>query len=118
MLILSFEEFNKKFVIDNESMSNIRIKDIRKDKSLTPIEVISEKVYYFDIFGVATPPLFLGEYVDLGSNERIQEYNESYWGAYMIYLIYRIFKIEGALVTLINQVKCPVGYKKCQCLGC
>ena len=30
-------------------------------------------VYYFDSFGVETPPLFLGEYVDLGSNERIQQ---------------------------------------------
>ena len=34
-------------------------------------------VYHFDSFGVETPPLFLEEYVDLGSNERIQEYDAS-----------------------------------------
>ena len=39
------------------------------------------KVYYYDSFGVETPPLFLEECVDLGSDERIQEYNESYCGA-------------------------------------
>ena len=79
------------------------------------------KVYYFDSFGVETPPLFLEEYVDLGSNERIQEYNKSYCGAYCLYkiqLIERPFTIEGALDILVNQVKCPDGYKKCQCLGC
>ena len=38
------------------------------------------KVYYFDSFGVETPPLFLKEYINLGSDERIQEYNESYCG--------------------------------------
>ena len=97
-------------------MSEIRIKDIGKDISLTPIEIvmrdeilnmISEHnfniivnlhptdgthwllvirgdggpVYYFDSFGVETPPLFLEEFVDLGSNERIQQYDESYCGA-------------------------------------
>ena len=31
MRILSFEEFNNEFGIDNEPMSNIRIKDIGKD---------------------------------------------------------------------------------------
>ena len=36
----------------------------------------------------------------------------------MIYLIDRRFTIEGALDILVNQVKCPDGYKKCQCLGC
>ena len=30
------------------------------------------KVYYFDSFGAETPPLFLEEYVDVGSNERKQ----------------------------------------------
>ena len=40
MLILSFEGFNNEFGIDNEPMSNIRIKDIGKDISLTPIEII------------------------------------------------------------------------------
>ena len=79
------------------------------------------KVYYFDSFGVDTPTLFLEEYIDVGSNERIQEYNESYCGAYCLYMIYlfdRKFTIEGALDFLVNQVKCPDGYKKCQCLGC
>ena len=40
MLILTFEEFNNKFDIDNSAMSNIRIKDIGKDISLTPIEIV------------------------------------------------------------------------------
>ena len=40
MLIRSFEEFNNEFGIDNEPMSNIRIKDIGKDISLTPIGII------------------------------------------------------------------------------
>ena len=40
MLILSFEEFNNEFCIDKEPLSNIRIKDIGKDISLTPIEII------------------------------------------------------------------------------
>ena len=94
MLILTFEEFKNKYNIDNEAMSDIRIKDIGKDISLTPIEIvmrdeilnmISEHnfniivnlhptdgthwvlvtrrdggpVYYFDSFGVETPPYFL-----------------------------------------------------------
>ena len=89
-------------------MRNIRLKDIGKDKSLIPIEIIMKdekpeminetdlniivnlhltdgthwvsvirrgggKWYYFDGFGVETPPLFLEEYVALGSNERIQD---------------------------------------------
>ena len=33
-------------------------------------------VYYFECFGVETPPLFLEEYVDLGSDERIQQYDQ------------------------------------------
>ena len=123
MLILTFEEFNNKFNIDNNAMSDIRIKDIGKDISLTPIEIvmrdqspktirepasqISEPnfniivnlhptegthwvlvirregapVYYFDSFVVETPPLFLEEYIYLGSNERIQQYDESYCGS-------------------------------------
>ena len=40
MLILTFEEFNNKFKIDNYAMSDIRIKDIGKDISLTPIETV------------------------------------------------------------------------------
>ena len=124
MLILTFEEFNNKFNIDNNTMSDIRIKDIGKDISLTPTEIVMRDqtldntsetnfniivnlhptdgthwvlvirseggpVYYFDSFGVETPPLFLEEYVDLGSNERIQ-YDESYCGAYCLYMIYLI----------------------------
>ena len=107
MLILTFEEFNNKFNIDSNAMSDIRIKDIGKDISLTPIEIVmrnetpnntnepnfniilnlhpiegthwvlvirreGDPVYYFDTFGVENPPLFLEEYVDLGSIERIQ----------------------------------------------
>ena len=134
MLILSFEEFNKEFGIDNKAMSIIRIKDIGKDISLTGIEIVMReqkpdslkesnfniivklhptdgthwflvirrrggKVFYFDSFGVETPPVFLKDYVDLGSNERIQEYDESYCGAYclcMIYLIDNGYRIKGA----------------------
>ena len=40
MLILTFEEFNNKFNIDNNAMSDIRIKVIGKDISLTPIEIV------------------------------------------------------------------------------
>ena len=54
----------------------------------------SGKVCYFDSFGIETPPLFLNEYVDLGSDERIQEYSESYCGAYCLYTIYLIMVIE------------------------
>ena len=78
-------------------------------------------MYYFDSFGVETPPLFLEEYVDLGSNERIQQYDESYCGAYCLYMIYLIdrgFRIKSALNILVNQVKCPEIYNECFCLGC
>ena len=154
MLILTFEEFNNKFNIDNNAMSDIRIKDIGKDISLTPIEIVMRDetpdsiletaspiceagsliiepnsniivnlhptegthwvlvirreggpVYYFDSFGVETPPLFLEEYVDLGTNESIQQYDESYCGAYCLYMIYLIdrgFRIKSALNILVN----------------
>ena len=156
MLILTFEEFNNNFNIDNSAMSDIRIKDIGKDISLTPIEIvmrdhtpnnISEPnsniivnlhptegthwvlvirreggpVYYFDSFGIETPPLFLEEYVNLGSNERIQQYDESYCGAYCLYMIYLIdrgFRINNALNILVNQCKYPGMYNECFCLGC
>ena len=101
-------------------MSDIRKKDIGKNISLTPIEIVMRDetpdsiretaspigehnfnvivnihpsdgthwvlvirreggpVYYFDSFVVETPPLFLEEYVELGSNEKIQQYDESY----------------------------------------
>ena len=163
MLILTFEEFNNKFNIDNNAMSDIRIKDIGKDISLTPIEIVMRDetpdniceagsliiepnfniinnlhptegthwvlvirreggpVYYFDSFGVETPPLFLEEYVALGSNERIQQYDESYCGAYCLYMIYLIdrgFKIKSALNILVNQCKYSGIYNECFCLGC
>ena len=78
-------------------------------------------MYYFDSFGVKTPPLFLEEYVDLGSNERIQQYDESYCGAYCLYMIYlfdRGFRIKSALNILVNQCKYPGIYNECFCLGC
>ena len=78
-------------------------------------------VYYFDSFGVETPPLFFEEYVDLGSNERIQQYDESYCGAhclYMIYLIDRGLRINNALNILVNQCKYPGIYNECFCLSC
>ena len=156
MLILTFEEFNNKFNIDNNAMSDIRIKDIGKDISLTPIEIVmrddkpemvSESnsniivnlhptegthwvlvkrreggaTYYFDSFGVETPPLFLEEYVDLGSNERIQQVDDSYCGAYCLYVIYLIdrgFRIKSALNILVNQCKYPGIYNECFCLSC
>ena len=144
MLVLTFEEFNNKFNIDTNAMSDIRIKDIGKDirPTETPIEIeirdqtpdnTSEHnvniivnlhppdgthwvllirreggpVYYFDSFGVETPPLFLEEYVDLGSNGRIQQYDESYFGAYCLYMIHLIdrgFRINNALNILVNQI--------------
>ena len=156
MLILNFEEFNNKFNIDNSAMSDIRINDIGKHISLTPIEIVmrddkAEMVsepnsniivnlnptedthwvlvirredgptYYRDSFGVETPPLFLEEYVDLGSNERIQQYDESYCGAYFLYMIYlfdRGFRIKTALNILVNQCKYPGIYNECFCLNC
>ena len=156
MLILTFEEFNNKFNFDDNAMSDIRIKDIGKDISLTPIEIVMRDdkldntsetnfniivnlhptdgthwvlvirredgpTYYFDSFGVETPTLFLEEHVDLGSNERIQQYDESYcrpYCLYMIYLIDRGFRIKSALNILVNQVKCPEIYNECFCFGC
>ena len=155
MLILTFEEFNNKFNNDNNAMSDIRIKDIGKDISVTPIENVmrdenpktirelnfniivnlhptdgshwvsvirreGDPVYYFNSFGVETPPLFLEDYVDLGSNERIQQYDESFCGVYCLYmicLIYRGFRFNNALNVLVNQCKYP-GIYICFCLGC
>ena len=77
-------------------------------------------MYYFDSFGVETPQLFLEEYVDLGYNERIQQYEESYCGAYCLYIIYLIdrgIRIKCALNILVDQVKCPEIYNECFCLG-
>ena len=163
MLILTFEEFNNIFNIDNNAITDIRVKDIGKDISLTPIGIVMRDetpdniceagslinepnfniivnlyptkgthwvlvirreggpVYYFDSFGVETPAIFLEEYVDLGSNERIQQYDESYCGAYCLYMIYLIdrgFRIKSALNILVNQYKYPGIYEECFCLGC
>ena len=156
MLVLTFEEFNNKINVDNNAMSDIRIKDIGKDISLTPIEIVMREktpdntsepnvniivnlhptdsthwvlvirreggpVYFFDSFGVETPPLFLEESVDLGSNERIQQYDEIYCGAYCLYMIYLIdrgFRINNALNILVNQCKYQGIYNECFCLGC
>ena len=160
MLILIFEEFNNNFKIDNNAMSDIRKKDIGKDISLIPIEIVMRDetpdsiretaspigepnfniivnlhptdgtdwvlvirreggpVYYFDRFGVETPPLFLEEYVDLGSNEIIQQSDESYCGAYFLYMIYVIdrgFRTKNALNILVNQCKYPGIYNECFC---
>ena len=96
----------------NETNFNITVKLHPTDGThwVLVIRRRAGKVYYFDSFCVETPPLFVEEYVDLGSNERIQKYNESYCGAYCLYMIYLIdrrFTIEGALDILVNQVKCP-----------
>ena len=40
MLALTFEEFIIRFSIDNKPMSDIKIGDIRKDMSITPIEIV------------------------------------------------------------------------------
>ena len=40
MPILTFELFKNKFNIDNNAMSDIRIKDIGKDIILTPIVIV------------------------------------------------------------------------------
>ena len=65
--------------------------------------------------------LFLEEYVDLGSNERIQQYDESYCGAYCLYMIYLIdrgFRIKSSLNILVSQCKYPGIYNECFCLNC
>ena len=157
LFILTFEEFNNKFGIDNKAKSNIRIEDIGKDITLTQIEIVMRdlkadnaselnfkiivilhptygthwvlvigreggSVYYFDRFGVETPPLFLEEYVYLGSNERIQHHDESYCAAYCLYMIYLIdigFELKSASNILATHVKCPGMYNEhCFCLGC
>ena len=46
------------------------------------------EVYYFDSFGVETPPLLSEENVDLGPGERIPENDEPYCGAYCLYMVY------------------------------
>ena len=78
-------------------------------------------MYYFDSFGVENPSLFLEEYVDPGSNERKQQYDESYRGDYCLYMIYVFdggFRNNNALNILVNQCKYPGIYNECFCLGC
>ena len=40
MFILSFEEFNNNFFIDNKARSNIRIEAIGKEVSIITIEIV------------------------------------------------------------------------------
>ena len=40
MFILTFEEFENKFYIDNESISNIKIEDEGRDINLTPTVIV------------------------------------------------------------------------------
>ena len=40
MLILTFEEFNNRVSIYNETLSNIKIEDTGSDRSLIPIEIL------------------------------------------------------------------------------
>ena len=55
MLILTFEELNNKFNIDNNDMSDVRIKDIGKDISLTPIEIVMRDETPYGIRETASP---------------------------------------------------------------
>ena len=51
----------------------------------------------------------------------MQQYDESYCGAYFLYMIYLIergFRIKNALNILVNQCKYPEIYNECFCLGC
>ena len=51
----------------------------------------------------------------------MQQYDESYCGAYCLYMIYLIdrgFRINNALNILVNQCKYPGIYHSCFCLGC
>ena len=78
-------------------------------------------VYYFDGFVVETPPIIIKEYIDLGSDERKHEYDESYCGAYCLYIIYLIdkgFGIKNALNFLIIQVKYPKINDRCFSVSC
>ena len=65
----------------DESPSTIKEHHLNKIVNLHPTDgthwvlVIRREggsVYYFDSFGVKTPPVFLEKYVDLGSDESIQ----------------------------------------------
>ena len=65
--------------------------------------------------------MILEEYVDLGSNERIQQNHGSYCESYCLYMIYltdKGFRINNALNILVNQCKYRGIYNECFCLGC
>ena len=65
---------------------------------------------YFDCFEVETSPKFFTKNVNLGSDERIQDYDESYCIAFCLYMIYSIdygFKIASALSIPFNKSKSP-----------
>ena len=50
-----------------------------------------------------------------------KQYDESYCGAYCLYMIYLIdrgFRIKRALNILVNQCKYSGIYNECFCLGC
>ena len=49
MLIVTSEEFNKKFKIDIKAMSNIKVEDLGNDRSLIPIEIIMRDQKPFSI---------------------------------------------------------------------
>ena len=56
------------------------------------------EIYYFDNLDFETPPLFLEKHIDLGSDEKIQEYEESCCAAnclYMIYVIDRGYRVKS-----------------------
>ena len=83
------------------------------------------EAFYLDNFGVKTPPIFLEEYIDLRSDERIQEYDESEqydfcgeYRLYMIYLIDRGFRIKSALNIIIIQCKYTKIYNSSFSLSC
>ena len=65
----------------NDNNFNIIVKLLPNDGThwVLVIRKEGEEKYYFEI-----PPLFLEEYSDLGSNERIQQSEESYCGAYYL----------------------------------
>ena len=72
-------------------------------------------------FFVETPEFFIDEYVDLGSDERIQDYHEYYCGAYCLYTSYVLdkgFRIKSALIILIHRCKYPGRYNECFYLSC
>ena len=108
---------------DNINENNYNIKVSLHPSDVTHWVLVirrdGEKINYSDSFVVMAPPLFLKDYIDLGSDERIQHYDESYCGAYSLYMIYLIdngYRTKSAFITLVNHIKYPEAYNKC--LGC